>query len=60
VELNVSDIADLQLFSAIIFPANDPEIIIKETPTYDKGNPYLRTLFKYKIGYLRKTSLNVS
>ena len=33
----MSEIEELQLFSAVIFPASDPVVIIKETPTYDTG-----------------------
>ena len=35
----MSEIEELQLFSAVIFPASDPVVIIKETPTYDTGIP---------------------
>ena len=35
----MSEIEELQLFSAVIFPASDPVVIIKETPTYDTGKP---------------------
>ena len=35
--VNMSEIEELQLFSAVIFPASDPVVIIKETPTYDTG-----------------------
>ena len=37
--VNMSEIEELQLFSAVIFPASDPVVIIKETPTYDTGIP---------------------
>ena len=38
--VNMSEIEELQLFSAVIFPASDPVVIIKETPTYDTGTTY--------------------
>ena len=37
----MSEIEELQLFSAVIFPASDPVVIIKETPTYDTGIPHI-------------------
>ena len=33
----MSKIEELQLFSAVIFPASEPVVIIKQTPTYDTG-----------------------
>ena len=33
----MSEIEELQLFSAVIFPASEPVVIIKQTPTYDTG-----------------------
>ena len=35
----MSEIEELQLFSAVIFPASDPVVIIKETAKYDIGKP---------------------
>ena len=35
---DTSKITDLQLFSAIIFPASEPEVIVREIPTYDRDN----------------------
>ena len=54
--INMSEIEELQLFSAVIFPASDPVVIIKETPTYDTGKTMqsnYRLIFDFRSVFIR-------